>query len=118
MIAGLSTTDNGSIWLVRRPESGLLGGLWSLPMVEGESHDILQTLNLSPQESCQNVRHGFTHQIWDVSTYPCDGKPACADFDDVRAFKVSEIKTLGLGGPSLKALRGCGVDLPKRRGAG
>ncbi len=118
MVAGLSTAEDDSIWLVRRPEKGLLGGLWSLPMVQGDTHDALETLNLNPQDACQTVRHGFTHQIWDISTYPCEGKPICANFDEVRAFKVSEIKTLGLGGPSLKALRVCGIDLPRRRGAG
>ncbi|MEE2757238.1 MAG: A/G-specific adenine glycosylase [Myxococcota bacterium] len=118
MVAGLTRTNNGSIWLVRRPEKGLLGGLWSLPMVEGKSHDVLETLDLIPQDECQTVRHGFTHQIWDISIYPCQGRPARASFEDVRAFDVSEIKNLGLGGPSLKALRICGIDLPKRRGAG
>ena len=117
-VAGLGTDQEGRIWVGRRPENGLLGGLWSLPSVFGDDPEGLKALNLIPGECCSTITHAFTHQIWSVSTYVVDGCPQGGDFTEYRAVAQKDLVSMGLTGPSLKALRASGVRLPHRRGAG
>jgi A/G-specific adenine glycosylase len=68
-----------AVLLVRRPEGGLLGGLWGPPMLvlaEGEPTEAglcrlaatLDTLAAPPQP-CGGVVHVFTHQRWQVAVH-------------------------------------------------
>ena len=117
-VAGLGADKEGRIWVGRRPENGLLGGLWSLPSVFGDDPEGLKALNLIPGECRSTITHAFTHQIWSVSTYVVDGCPQGGDFTEYRAVAQKDLVSMGLTGPSLKALRASGVRLPHRRGAG
>ena len=56
-----------SIWLERRPERGIWGGLWSLPELE-ISADVIQTirdrgLNPTGLQDLPVIEHGFTHFV-------------------------------------------------------
>lgn len=73
--------EQGGRFLVqRRPEEGLLGGLWVFPMVEltqGESH--LHAVHRGIQEQYDlrvlidahltDVRHVFSHLVWNLKAY-------------------------------------------------
>jgi A/G-specific adenine glycosylase len=118
VVAALIQTADHRIWLGRRPLSGLLGGLWSLPSLRGDSPERLHALGITGQKEVARIEHGFTHQIWSVRLYEASGIPQGSLFEKFAAFNVSEIAELGLAGPSLKALRAAGIKLPHRRGAG
>lgn len=116
--AALARTEDGRVWLGRRPTSGLLGGLWSLPAVLASEEETLEALGLIKGPLIAQVQHGFTHQIWDVSLYESQGEPRGGTFERWQAFTLEEIEAIGLDGPSLKALRAAGLKLAHRRGAG
>lgn len=73
----------GRILITRRPENGLLGGLWEFP--GGRVHpaetpaaacrrNILETVNLQVEvgELITRVHHAFTHFKIDVAVFQCD----------------------------------------------
>lgn len=119
-VAALARDAEGRIWLGRRPTDGLLGGLWGLPAVEAPGPDprALRALGLDAAGEPTTIEHGFTHLVWTLHTFAATGAPTGGEVDEWRAFPESALPDLGLSGPSLKALRACGVDLPHRRGAG
>ena len=115
--AQFSVDASGKVWVVRRPDTGLLAGLWALPMETKESVDDF-TLEREPDA---RIKHAFTHLIWMVDVYrqahPRQ-KPDPNWRGEVKAMSVKELGQVALGGPSLKALLKLGVELPKRRGSG
>jgi A/G-specific adenine glycosylase len=63
-----------SIWLERRPERGIWGGLWSLPELELGA-DLIQSIRqrgLNPKgfEDLPVIEHGFTHFV--LRAYPVE----------------------------------------------
>lgn len=122
-VAGLVRDGAGRIWLGRRPEDGLLGGLWGLPSVDAAGADpgALGALGLVAAGEAVTVEHGFTHRVWAVHVFAATGTPTGGEVTAWRAFDEAELRDRAgpaLTGPSLKALRACGVALPHRRGAG
>lgn len=117
--AWLHETDDGRIWVTRRPNEGLLAGLWSLPMTTVESAPSTAfTLDIEPSV---RIQHAFTHLIWLVDVYRSSTPtptPKATWGAEVRAMTVEELSKVALGGPSLKALIKAGIPLPRRRGAG
>ena len=72
----LLTDGEGRTALRRRPDKGLLAGLWEYPNVEGELTESLAAQQLAawkltPKawESRFSDKHIFTHQIWDMVIY-------------------------------------------------
>ncbi len=119
--AALCRDEEGRIWLGRRPNKGLLGGLWSLPMVKGSKPTALSKLTLEANHQADplaTIEHGFTHQVWTVALYTCSGRPSGDGAETWRAFEEAALPNIALAGPTLKALRAGGVALPHRRGAG
>lgn len=122
-VAALVRDAEGRIWLGQRPAEGLLGGLWGLPSVDASGPDApaLRALGLEPDDpraAPVSIEHGFTHLVWRVHTWTASGAPSGGEVTRWQAFAEAELPGLGLSGPSLKALRACGVNLPHRRGAG
>ncbi len=117
VVSGLAHSEEGAVWLVRRPEDGLLGGLWELPSVEGSSApgDLAQ-LGLFAHGEATVVRHVFTHLEWTLHTYAAHGTPRTDA--TLRAVDEDALGDIALTGPALKALRASGVRAPRRRGAG
>ncbi|MBC3796857.1 A/G-specific adenine glycosylase [Acetobacterium tundrae] len=72
--------QNGALFFVRRPESGLLSGMWSFPIIEvseGTGTDIKKKLRsyfpeLSNPVLIGQSRHVFSHIIWEMSVYGFD----------------------------------------------
>ena len=67
---------DGKLALERRPNTGLLSGLWQLPNVEGTllpqaALEAAETLGLQPQALVQELHraHIFTHIRWDMTAY-------------------------------------------------
>ena len=77
----------GRYALQRRPEEGLLAGLWQFPNISGfaepsEALEQARRWGLHPRELCRQVRrkHIFTHIIWDMWGYYLDVKEPGGDF--------------------------------------
>jgi A/G-specific adenine glycosylase len=65
--------DGDRVLLERRPETGLLAGLWGLPTLETDASDSVQALiawmekhgmSIQPGETLGMVEHVFTHRKW------------------------------------------------------
>ena len=61
---------DGHVYLERRPEAGIWGGLWSLPEIEGNGveswcHDRLGT-EAGDTDSWDKLRHSFSHYDLDI----------------------------------------------------
>lgn len=72
----LITSDEGKIAIEKRPDSGLLSGMYQLPNVEGFHEEnelavILADWNLSPVEIVfhKKAKHVFTHIDWQMRAY-------------------------------------------------
>jgi A/G-specific adenine glycosylase len=69
--------QNGCLCFVRRPDAGLLSGMWSFPIAEataGNGQDIKKKLGENFSELNEPVflgtsRHVFSHIIWKMSIY-------------------------------------------------
>ena len=87
----------GKVLLHKRPETGLLGGLWEFPNLDGakteaEVRDYLQTIGLSPGKllPLAPARHIFTHIQWEMSGFLalCGGEiPSGWEGADARTLK-------------------------------
>ena len=93
-VAALLRNSQGEVLIQRRPEEGLLGGLWTFPggRVAAEDSDLLAALRRSLRETLAlqaqplrpltPVRHGFTHFRITLHAWECrlvsgpDGTPA------------------------------------------
>jgi A/G-specific adenine glycosylase len=99
--------------LWRRPASGIWGGLWSLPEVEGEN-DIegwQQNRQLTPQAPTlvrqKLIHHQFSHYSLDISLAEielAELPQAIADNDDYHWVKPTDIASYGLPAPVRKIL--------------
>lgn len=69
--------QNGRLFFVRRPDAGLLSGMWSFPIIEttiGNGQSIKKKLGEYFPELNEPVfigtsRHVFSHVIWEMSIY-------------------------------------------------
>ena len=69
--------QNGRLYFVRRPDAGLLSGMWSFPIAEtavGNGQDIKKKLGENFPELNEPIfigtsRHVFSHIIWEMSIY-------------------------------------------------
>lgn len=72
-----------NVWVERRPETGLLAGLWGFPVVERETHrhgtEVLR------------YRHVFTHRTWVVSVRVTRARPTCATGHWVSRGELSSV---------------------------
>ena len=96
---------DGHIYLERRPEAGIWGGLWSLPEIEGEAVDWCRDCfgsDVLDIESWDVLRHSFSH-------YDLDIRPVAvridaplskvADFDDARWHRLGSEPPGGVAAP-------------------
>ncbi len=96
---------NNAVLLVRRPENGLLGGLWEFPTVENVSGTIAEKATIqsirdvcgatiSGIESLEPVRHAFTHFKIICHVFRCEyvsGEISFANSRDFLWVKWSQI---------------------------
>ena len=55
--------EGGRVWLRRRPEDGLLAGLWEFPAREDGLDGLWEELGAGPSH-----RHVFTHRVWQMQS--------------------------------------------------
>jgi A/G-specific adenine glycosylase len=91
---------NGQVWLVRRPESGMLGGMLALPSDDWDGGVRLPGL---PEggEDAGSIRHVFTHFALTLEIRVVEAAPGCTLPEGGQWWPVSEIAQAGL--PSLFA---------------
>ena len=73
---GMDETGKGLVLLRRRPDSGLLAGMYEPPCMEGhltqeQVMECVQAWGLKPHSirSLPASRHVFTHLVWDMTAY-------------------------------------------------
>ncbi len=87
--AGKSHTDADSAFylLHRRPAKGLLAGMWEFPNCVGEGKKGMEVLfallaeqgilladNIAKQKPVKQIKHVFSHKIWQMSVYCAEAK--------------------------------------------
>ncbi|AFA47434.1 A/G-specific adenine glycosylase [Acetobacterium woodii] len=69
--------QNGALFFIRRPDAGLLSGMWSFPITEAAAKNS-QAIKKKLEESFSQLgepvligtsRHVFSHVIWEMSVY-------------------------------------------------
>ena len=91
----------GRLALRRRPDTGLLAGLWEFPNIEGTLEEVsaaaeVEAWGLTPLEWRQKLtaRHIFTHVEWEMTGYVLQVRgPGPADFIwvDAKAFSTRAV---------------------------
>jgi A/G-specific adenine glycosylase len=99
------------LFLERRPEAGIWGGLWSLPEVNGASLEdwCLHRLGAAPSaiERWETLRHSFSH--YDLDIRPILVRVAAplskvADCDDARWHRLNDELPGGVAAPVKKLI--------------
>ena len=143
----MMSDDHEKIWVTRRKSTGLLGGLWGLPLIrwsldEGLLQEALQchqeerplkaetrllieerlTLRRAvtlTRGPTAYISHTFTHKTWRVYVCDVEGVPTLSDDEElITPYSAERLSEMGVNGPSLKAMRAVGIKLKARRGAG
>ena len=102
---------DGYVFLERRPETGIWGGLWSLPEIEGEVPDWCRDrfgAEVLAVESWDTLRHSFSH--YDLDIHPVTVRIAAplskvADFDDATWHRLGSELPGGVAAPVNKLIR-------------
>lgn len=91
----------GKIALLKRPENGLLAGLWEFPNVSGrislkKAKDVLKGMGLSALhvEALPKAKHVFTHKIWKMNGIYASVSDMPSSFTWVDAEALSATYTL------------------------
>lgn len=100
----------GRLLLVRRPAQGLLGGLWEFPGGERPAempwphavHHLLQErlgLAVEVERHLCDVRHVFTHLVWNLKAYvakPVPGSALPSEGEDLRWVTPDQMSAFAL----------------------
>ena len=87
---------DGTRWLIRRrPEEGLLRGMWEFPGEDAGEEGFLSAFAITCREPAMDYRHVFTHRIWDMQAQlltvaPCEPPERC------RWVTAQELEALAL----------------------
>ena len=109
---------NHQVLLEHRPDSGIWGGLWSLPEFEiaNAPELVCQKLNLQPRQvqALAPFLHVFTHYRLIIHPFLAQALPS-KDHQSKRSparrwVSMTELKTLGLPAPVRKLLEGLQTD--------
>lgn len=123
-VAGLALDQGGRVLMARRPESGLLGGLWELPGGEIEPDDTRPArlrrwfdertgLKAKVGERLACVEHIFTHRRLTLEVYriaSTQGVTRAHWYSEARWVDASSISTLPLSRLTQKVLEAIGHD--------
>jgi A/G-specific adenine glycosylase len=102
---------DGQVYLERRPEAGIWGGLWSLPEVEGEATDWCRDRfgsDVLEVDAWDILRHSFSHYTLDIR--PIAVRIAAplskvADFDGAMWHQLGSEPPGGVAAPVGKLIR-------------
>lgn len=91
--------SNRSVALRKRPDSGLLAGLWEFPnfpgqLTEEEIRDLIESAGLTPSKltPLKKARHIFTHIEWDMTGYLAYIKEPLQQTANTAAAEAGEVK--------------------------
>ncbi|WMM32478.1 A/G-specific adenine glycosylase [Shouchella clausii] len=108
----LLKTEKGELLIEKRPDKGLLAGLWQLPVLEGRfdpgerQQKLAEKYHIEAEPSAANfqVKHIFSHLIWEIELYvgranrngelPANCRIIKAEELEQYAFPVSQQKLL------------------------
>ena len=92
---------DGKTALHKRPDSGLLAGLWEFPNVKGhltlaEALDLVEAWGLQPGTPRMELpyTHIFSHVEWHMKAYMIDCRHAADEIDEVGGIKWFQLKEL------------------------
>lgn len=110
-------TDGRHMLLRRRPDEGLLRGMWEFPGEEADT-GFLAGFTVRRREKAVPARHVFTHRIWQMQGWwievaPCAAPEGCCWADEKKlaalalpsamaSFRYYALARLGCGNPSGK----------------
>ena len=107
----LIASEGGSVYLERRPEAGIWGGLWSLPELGDRSvRDFCsETFNdaAAATEAWEVLRHSFSHYDLDIRPIVVRlGRPLSKVTDGDRAtwYQLDELPPGGIAAPVMKLI--------------
>ena len=93
--------DEYLLYLIRRPEEGMLGGLWGIPLLEG--NEVLR--DASVETTLQEVSQGYTHfRITVTPLVVRDGGKRDYGAETGRFFPLTEVRHLALSALDHKIL--------------
>ena len=96
------------LWLVKRPDSGLMAGFWELPSIEEESHSKSNSGSVKDKKALYlgSVSHTYTHRRETINIYQTPKLPVVFEKNDQLA-RITNLKSLDdypLTGITRKAL--------------
>ncbi len=103
-------SHDGHVYLERRPEAGLWGGLWSLPEIDGEALDWCRDrfeVEILGSETWETLRHSFSHYDLDIRPIVVRiGAPLSkvADRDDAAWHRLDHDLPGGVAAPVSKLI--------------
>jgi A/G-specific adenine glycosylase len=87
----------GKVWLIRRPDKGLLGGMRALPSDDWRATGL-------PADSLGTVTHVFTHFRLTLALVPLDAEKGCAIHPGGEWWPKAELENAGLPSLFVKAV--------------
>jgi len=90
--------EKGEVIIEKRPETGLLANLWQFPMIPGQiktNEEAEQWLNkeygldITVDKKVGDVRHVFSHIIWEIDVYEAMTYQSVKEIKDQRLRMVS-----------------------------
>jgi A/G-specific adenine glycosylase len=99
--------SEGKLLLERRPQTGIWGGLWSLPEIENnergriEEHSAMHGYSITQQLTLASLQHAFTHFKLHITPILIRAEQARSDWTP-----ISSIRDFGLPTPVKKILAG------------
>ena len=104
-------TNGKSVYLERRPPSGIWGGLWSLPEVNDEDPATWSARKLQAEtldaETWETLRHSFSHYDLDIRPYVVRVDAVSskvADASDATWYRFDELPPGGIAAPVMKLI--------------
>ena len=106
--------NDAHLLVIKRPEKGVLGGLWSLPQVERQKNqnDIINwifktyALSVKPKGAFQKETHIFTHQKWNMRYKQFEVKENTIKTDlEYRWIPINDLGQLAFPTAYLKILK-------------
>lgn len=117
-IAAGMLCDQGKILVRRRPEKGLLAGMWELPSAEVAGDEVAeeqmkhalikafdhQGYRIVVNGKWTEIRHVFSHREWRLGVWKCEGtqERKKADREDWRWISRDESRLMNWAGPYRK----------------
>lgn len=88
---------DGKYALEKRPDTGLLAGLWAFPNVTGKLDlpavvDYLQSRGVAVRDVYRQTekKHIFTHIVWEMCGFYLETSEKCSDFEWMSKEKINE----------------------------